>query len=141
MPDPTCTINGSPTPADVSASSTVNGALATPAGARFWSVVCISTDDSTTAAIVNATLTVNQGAKTFQFTAQGAGSAYIFSSTVGILGLGLDANGTVQPSYSVTFKVNVKTAHGFRVLAEGETFEQDSTHGWVAVLNAAIRSL
>lgn len=141
MPSPVCTINGGSTPADVSASSTVNGALATPAGAKFWSVTCIATDDSTTAATINATLTVNQGAKTFSFTSGAAGTAYIFSSTVGISGLGLDANGTVQPSYSTTFKVTVKTAHGFRVLAAGEKFEQDSVNGWINEINAAIRSL
>ena len=141
MPNPTCTINGSPTPVDVSANASVTGALAVPAGARFWSVVCTSTDETTTVAAINATLTVNQGAKTFQFTSGAAGSAAIFKSTVGVLGLGLDANGTVQPSYTTTFKVNVKTAHGFRVIAENETFEQDPVNGWIAVINAAIRDL
>lgn len=139
-PDPTCTINGGATPADVSASSTVNGALASVAGANFWSVSCIATDDSTTATAINSTLTINQGAKTFAFTSGAAGTAYIFQSTVGVTGLGLDANGRVQTSYSITFKVNVRTAtHNLRVLVAGEKFEQDTVNGWIAEINAAIR--
>lgn len=140
-PNPTCTINGGSTPADVSASSTVNGALASSAGANFWGVTCIATDDSTTAAAINATLVINQGPKTFSFTSGAAGTGYIFSSTVGVVGLGLDANGVLQPSFSITFKVNVKTAHGFRVIAAGEKFEQDTVNGWIAEMNAAIRAL
>ena len=140
-PSPVCTINGGVTPADVSASGTVNGALASAAGANFWAVTCIATDDSTTAAAINATLSINQTNKTFSFTSSAAGSAMIFSSTVGISGIGLDANGQFQPAFSTTFKVNVKTAHGFRVIAAGEKFEQDAVNGWIVEMNAAIRAL
>lgn len=140
-PNPACLIGGLATPVDVAASSTINGSLASSAGANFWSVICIATDDSTTAAAINATLTVNQGPKTFSFTSGALGTSYIFSSTVGVSGLGLDANGVLQPSFSTTFKVNVKTAHGFRVIAAGEKFEQDTVNGWIAEMNAAIRAL
>ena len=140
-PSPICSINSGATPADVTASSTVNGALVSSAGAVFWSVSCIGTDDSNTTAAVNATLTINQGAKTFQFTALTAPSAMIFQSVVGIAGLGLDANGAPQSAFTTTFKVNVKTAGGRRVIATGETFEQDAVHGWLSEINAAIRAL
>ena len=140
-PNPACNINGGATPADVSATATVNGALVSSAGANFWSVTCIATDDANTVAAVNATLSVNQGAKTFSFTSLTAPSAYIFQSVVGISGLGIDANGAPQPSFTTTFKVNVKTAGGRRVLAAGEQFEQDAVHGWINEINAAIRAL
>jgi hypothetical protein len=139
MPSPTCTIGGVATPVDVTAGSTVNGALASPAGALYWSLVCTATDESNTAAAINATLSVNQGAKTFSFTAPGVGSSVICTSTVGVKGLGLDANGVWQPSFSTTFKVNVKAGNGLRVLAFNELLEQ-SSFGWLSELNAGIRS-
>jgi hypothetical protein len=146
MPSPTCTINGGATPANVPAGSTVNGALAVPAGAQYWAIACTSTDDTNTAAAVNATLVVNVPAKTFSFTAPATlGSALIFTSTVGVsngtvLGVGLDANGVPQASYTTTFKVNVLTAQGRQVVALNEQVESGSV-GWVVAINNAIRSL
>jgi len=140
-PNPTCTIGGGATPADVAASSTINGALASSAGANFWAITCIGTDDNNTAAAINATLTVNQGAKTFSFTSPAAPAAMIFQSIVGIASLGTDVNKTPNPAFTTTFKVNVKTAGGRRVVAIGETFEQDAVHGWLSELNAVIRAV
>lgn len=139
-PSPVCTISSGPTPADVSASSTINGALASTAGANFWGITCISADDSSSVATVNASLVVNQGPKTFSFTSGAAGTAFIFQSTVGVNGLGLDANSVPQASFTTTFKVNVKTTtHALRVLVAGEKLEQDAVNGWIAEINAAIR--
>lgn len=141
-PSPACSINGGAVPADVTASSTVNGALVSSAGANFWAVLCVSTDDANTTAAVNATLVVNQGAKTFSFTAPAAPAAVILESIVGVRGLGLDVNGAPQATLSTTFKVNVKTVtHGLRLLAVGEKFEQDAVNGWIAEINAAIRQI
>jgi hypothetical protein len=99
MPSPACLINGSPSPQDVSAGSTVNIALAVPAGALFWSVQIIAADDLTNVATVQSSLSINTTAKTATFTAPGSpGSAVIVQSTVGIgnnskQGFGYDANG------------------------------------------------
>jgi hypothetical protein len=141
MPDPTCLVNGSPTPQDVPASSTVNGALANPAGARFWSVSCLSTDDLSTAAGINAGLTIDQTHKTFAFTSTGLGSCYRFQSVVGVAGLGLDADSKPVPGFTTTFEVNVLTASGKRVFAFDEEMEQDPVFGWIVKLNAAIRAI
>lgn len=141
MPNPDCLVNGSPTPQNVAASATVTGGLADPSGADFWSLTCVSTDEQNTAAAINATLTLNQTAKTFSFTApSGLGSALLFKSTVGVRDLGQDANGTAQPAYSTTFKVNVLTSGGNEVLAFDEEMEQSAVFGWIGVVNAMIRS-
>jgi hypothetical protein len=137
---PACTVNSGSTPADVAASSTVNGALANTTGVEYWSLSVISTDDTNTVAAVAATLTVNQTAKTFSFTAPGLGSAVILQSVVGVKGLGLDANGVFQSSFVTTFKVNVLTSNGFRVFAANEGSEQDPTFGWTKIVNAVIRA-
>jgi hypothetical protein len=144
MPNPACTIGGSATPQDVAASSSISGALASPAGAVFWGVTCIGTDETTTSAAINATLTVNNTLKTFSFTSQGNGTAYIFQSTVGVgnlssQGAGRDANNVIQPSYTTTFKVNVPTSTGLRVVAQNEQLEQGS-YGWIAEVNEAART-
>lgn len=139
-PSPACSVNAGGVPADVTAASTPTIALVSSAGANFWSIAAIATDDSNTAAAINATMVVNQGAKTATFTAPALGSAVIFQSQVGVSGLGLDANGAPQAAYTATFKVNVKTTHGFRVLAAGEKLEQDAVNGWIVELNAVIRN-
>lgn len=140
-PDPTCLVNGSVTPYDAAASATITITLNAPAGVRYWSVLCTATDELNTPAAVNATLTINQTTKTATCTLSAVlGSAYIFTSTVGINGLGLDANSVQQPSFSTTFKVNVKASNAARVLAENETFEQSAAAGWCAVINPALRA-
>lgn len=140
-PSPVCTVAASTTPVDLSSNTVTSGALASTAGANYWSVSAISTDELNTAAAVNATLTINQGAKTFQFTSPTPlGSAVIFQSVVGINGLGLDANSVFNPAFVTTFKINVKASNGGRVLAAIETFEQNAAVGWIAEINAVIRA-
>jgi hypothetical protein len=139
-PNPACSVGGVAPPVDLAANTLTNGALVSSAGANFWSVVCIATDESTTPATVNAGLVINQGPKTFQFTSGALGTAFIFRSTVGVTGLGLDANAIFQSSFSTTFKINVKAANGRRVLALNEAFEQDAINGWIAVVNQTLRS-
>ena len=145
-PSPACTANGSATPIDATASSTVTIALANTSGANFWGITAVNADDLTSVASINATLVVNQVAKTATFTSpSSSGSCVIFQSTVGVSlastqGFGKDANGIVQSSFSTTFKVNVKTANGLRVVGTNETTEQAAA-GWIAEINAAIRAL
>lgn len=146
MPNPACTVNSSTPPVDVTGASTPTIALVSSAGATYWFLSCIDTDDTNSAATINASLSINQVAKTATFTAPaGAGSAVLFMSTVGVangssLGAGLDANFVVQPSYTTTFKVNVATSGGLHVLTTQETFEQSATFGWIVELNAVIRA-
>jgi hypothetical protein len=138
-PNPTCTVGGNPTPVDVPPNTVTAGALASTAGAQYWNIAAVNTDDLNTAAAINATLSVNQGAKTFQFTSPGVGSKVIFQSVVGVLGPGLDANGVFQPAFVTTFAVNVKTANGLRVWATSETAEQSVAFGNIVEVNAGIR--
>lgn len=140
VPSPICTVDGIATPVDVTASATHEIELANITGAQFWAVSCTSTDETTTPAAVNATLTVNLTTKKATFTSTGAGTALIFTSTVGVTGLGLDANGKVNLAYTTTFKVNIKAANGNRVLAANETVEQNSSDGWLAVVNPLLRT-
>lgn len=145
MPSPTCTVNGSATPVDVTASSSPSIALANATGVNSWFLTCIGTDETTTPAAINATLVVNGVAHTATFTALGAGTGYVFQSTVGVgpsssQGFGRDANNVIQPSYTTTFKVNVKAANGLRVISQNETFEQNSAAGWIDEENKSIRA-
>lgn len=140
VPSPICTVDLIATPVDVSANATHEIELANTTGANFWSIQCTSTDETTTAAQVNATLSINQVTKKATFTSTGVGTALIFTSTVGISGLGLDANGRQQAAYTTTFKVNVVAANGNRVLAVNETVEQSAPFGWNAVLNPQARA-
>jgi hypothetical protein len=145
-PNPACLVNGSPTPADVSASATVTGALANPAGVVYWFLEVQSADETTNVATIQASLAINQTAKTFSLTAPGAaGTKIILQSTVGVSeqsaqGFGRDINGEVQASYTTTFAVNVPTAAGLRVIAASEITEQNTVVGWLAEINACIRA-
>jgi hypothetical protein len=150
VPSPICTIGGNPTPADVGASTTVNGALANPAGANLWFLAAIAADELTGSAglaAAQASLSINQSNKTFSFTSPSAlGTGVIFMSTVGVslqstLGLGRDANGVVQAAYTTTFKVSVLTGAGKRVIVVGELLEQSTYAGWIAEINAGLRAI
>lgn len=144
-PSPACTVNGSTPPKSVTANSTVTIALANPAGATFWALACTSTDELNTAAAINATLVINQSAKTATFTAPASlGSAVIFTSTVGItqaaVGQGYDANNVLQASFSTTFEVNVLASSGLNVIATNESFEGNATYGWITKVNGLMRN-
>ena len=144
LPSPECLVNGSPAvPAvAVAASATVTIALANPAGAQYWSISCTSTDETNTAAAINASLSVNMGTKTATFAAPSTyGSAVIFTSTVGVTNVGLDANKVAEPSLTTTFKVNVLVpATGLAVFAAAEELESDPSFGWIVLLNGIIRN-
>lgn len=142
---PLCTVNRGAVPADVTAGASTEIELAVPAGALFWGIVAIDADETTDVATINASLVVDQITKKATFTAPATlGSAVTFQSTVGASaqstqGSGRDVNGVVQPTWTATFKVNVKTAAGLRVLCANETFEQNSASGWIEEINQAIR--
>lgn len=141
MPSPICKVNGTDASlgfVSVPASSTPTIALANTAGVNQWVVSCSSTDESTTAAAINATVVINLVAKTATFSAPGpGGSALIFVSTVNG---GKDAQGRVDPTLTTTFKVCVDTPLGYQVAAFAEQLEHSPTHGYIAVLNNAIRN-
>lgn len=140
-PSPVCLVNGSPPPAVVSSGASVTGALQSPAGAQFWTLSCTDSDETSSAAAINATLTLNQTLKTFAFTMFASlGTAARFTSTVGIAGPGLDANGVRQASYTTTFKVNVLAANGLPVVTTNEIQDQSAAYGWIVELNQAIRA-
>lgn len=139
MPSPTCTVNATATTdgVEVSAASTPTIALVSTAGVSTWSISCIGTDETNDKDTVNASLSVDSVNKTATFTAPALGSSLIFRSVVNG---GVDVNGTVQSSYTTTFKVCVLTSGGKRVAALGETSENDSEFGWVSLLNDPIRN-
>lgn len=138
-PDPTCTVDGSPTTngVDVTASDTVTIALADTAGVKQWNISCVNTDETNVAATITAGLTVNLVAKTATFTAPAEGSALIFQSKVND---GKNPDGTPNPSFVTTFGVYVLTATGFRVGAFGEKTEGSAAYGWVPKFNTVCRN-
>ena len=141
-PSPIVQLNGAGAglAVNVTGGSTVTGALASTAGANFFGVTIVSCDDQNTVAAITATLTVNTGAKTFSFTAPAsAGSCVVIQIQVGVIGLGLDANGVVQSSFTTTTQINVLTTGGNAVLAVNERSEYDATFGWIKKINTAIR--
>ena len=145
--NPQCTVGNNPTPVDVAAGATgVEIELEFPAGAQFWGIQAIGVDDTANLAAINASLAVNQITKKATFTAPATlGSAVIFQSTVGIgslstQGAGYDVNNVLQPSWTTTFKVNVPTSGGLRVICLNEIFEQNSVVGWVEEINKGIRA-
>ena len=144
---PICQVNNATPPQSVGAGATVEIELLTPAGADFWGIVAIGTDELSSVAAVNASLVVNQITKKATFTAPaGLGSAVVFQSTVGVAnsgssqGAGIDANGVTQPSFTTTFKVNVPTSNGLHVIAVNEVVEENGSFGWIAEQNACIRA-
>ena len=135
---PACTVNSSVPPVTVATSSTPTIALASTAGVRYWSIQAVGADDLTSLSTINASLSVSGFSATFTAPSS-AGRCIIFESIVGISGVGLDADGVSQPSYTTTFKVNLPTAtHALHVMATNETLE-DNTAGWVAIVNAIAR--
>lgn len=140
-PSPICTWDGSFTPQDTAAGSHTI-ALANPAGANYWALTCTQSDDQNSASTANGTIVVNQTNKTATASIlnAGNGAAYIFTSQVGIAGLGLDQNNRYQPSYTTTFKVNILTTGGERVWCVGEQLEQSAAYGNIVEVNAIIRA-
>lgn len=144
MPSPACEVKDG----SGAYSATTNGVNVTPgntitihlvssAGVNTWSISCITTDDQSDAATVTAALTIDSVAKTATFTAPVAGRAYRFQSKVNG---GIGPDGTAQSSYTTTFGVYTLTSGGLRVHAVDETFESDSTFGWIGDINSVIRN-
>ncbi len=134
----TATTNG----VTVTASNVITIRLASVAGANFWGLECVGTDETLDADTITALLTIDQSTKTATFTMPaGTGKALIFQSTVGITALGADANGTQQSSYVTTFKVATLTTFGLRTGAINETYENSASFGATGLLNATVRAL
>lgn len=140
MPSPLCTVNGSATVngVDVTGATIVTIQLVDVAGAKSWSITCISTDDVNDKAIINSGLSVDAVTKTATFTAPSLpnGSALLFESKVNG---GKDADGKVDPTLTTRFGVYVLTSGGARVGAFDETMEGSATFGWLRKINKIIR--
>jgi len=139
-PDPTCTVNTDPTtdgnnvnPLD----DAVSIELVDTAGVKQWSITCTSTDDLNTTAAINATIVVNNIAKTATFTAPDVGSAMQFKSVVNN---GKDANGADDPSLTTYFGIYVLTTSNYRVAFFDEKLEGSAAFGWITKLNAVVRN-
>lgn len=141
MPSPACEVR------DGSGSfvSTTNGVNVTPGNsvtirlaspADVWSIACITTDETSSAATVNASLVVDSLLKTATFTAPAAGKAYRFQSTIN----GGNANGVPRKDYTTTFCVYTLATSGARAHALDETFESSSIWGWLSDLNDLLRN-
>ena len=122
---------------NAAAASSVVINLVSGADVSSWQCSCIYTDDTTTVAGINASLAIDNVAKTATFTAPAAGKALIFRSVVNG---GLGPDGRTLASHSTTFGIFVLTAGGSRVIASNQTTESNSTHGWTADVNSVIRT-
>lgn len=142
MPSPICTVNATSTTngVDVAATSTITIQLV-DLTTQYWSVECVGTDETNSKSTINAELatTINPITRTATFTSTTVGSAYLFESTVGIQGPGLDANGLLNEAYKTRFEVHVLSTDGFRVLAFGETLESNTSVGWCEKVNKIVR--
>ncbi len=114
--------------------------LASSADVDSWGIECLTTDDLSDAAAINAALVIDAAAKTATFTAPVEGRAYRFRSQVGSgsYGLGRDRNNVAQPTFTTTFGVYTLVSSN-RVHALDETLESGAA-GWAADINAIIRA-
>jgi hypothetical protein len=111
--------------------------LASQVDVDAWLIECITTDDTSDAGTVYASLTIDSTNKTATFTAPAdTGKAYRFRSRVNG---GIDRNGVAAPSYSTTFCLYT-LVDGRRVMAADESTEGDSTFGWIKWINDMIRN-
>ncbi len=143
MANPTCEIkNGGaayvPTTngVNVTPAATVVIRLVSSADVDSWAITCITADDITSVASINASLVINSVLKTATFTAPAAGRALRFQSTVNG---GIDRNGVAQPSYATTLMLYTLIG-GLRVHALDEALDGNPLTGWGADLNALIRN-
>lgn len=111
--------------------------LASQADVRSWLIQCITTDDLSDAAAVNAGLTIDPVAKTASGVAPVAGRALRFLSVVNG---GIDLNGRPQPSYRTTFGLYT-LIDGRSVIAADETIERDPVFGYIRSINTCIRAI
>src|SRR5687767_11240352 len=85
---------------DVTPSNTITIRLISQVDVDAWSITCATTDDTSDADTVTASLTIDSTLKTATFTAPAAGKAYRFRSKVNG---GVDRNGIARASYATTF--------------------------------------
>lgn len=145
MPSPICEVKvgaGAYGPTtygiDSPSSTVVVIRLVSQADVRTWECSCITTDDLSNSATINAGLVIDALAKTATFTTPlGLGRVYRFRSRING---GVDPNGIATPSYSTTFAIYVLTSGGVRCIAVDETTEGDPIFGWVAPLNELLRN-
>jgi hypothetical protein len=122
---------------NITPSQTIVIRLASQVDVDSWLIQCITTDETSDADTVSALLGIDTTNKTATFTAPaGTGKAYRFLSRVNG---GVDRNGVVRSTYETTFGLYTLTS-GRRVIAADETVEGNSTFGWIAAINPAIRS-
>lgn len=135
MASPLCTVNGasSANGTNVTGGSTVTVALVDPAGVRTWALTVVGADDLTPP----PNPTVNQTTHVGTFIAPGSASAVILRSQVNG---GIGPDGQVDPSLTTTFGVYVRTGAGLRLVASNETTEGNTSHGWIAQVNARLRT-
>lgn len=115
---------------DVTVGNTIVVRLASQAGVDSWSIACITVDDTSSAAAVNAGMVIDSVAKTATFAAPAAtGKAWRFLSTV--------VSGGVKTTAIFVIYTRV---NGNRVHALDETTESNATAGWGADINALIRT-
>jgi hypothetical protein len=103
--------------------------------ADSWLIECVYTDETSVAATVTASLTIDPVLRTATFTAPAAGKAYIFRSRVNN---GTGPDGRTNNQYTTTFGVYTLAPTGRRVVASNETTES-GPFGWLSPVNAAIR--
>ena len=144
QPSPACLVqdgagaflSAAPYGVNVGAGDTITVELASYSGTRSWSLTVFGLDDLTNPS--PPILAYNVGPPiNYTFTYPVAlGRAVLLKSVVNG---GVDVNGVVQPSYTMTIGVFSLTSIGTRVLAMGETFETCPV-GWVCDVNNTIRS-
>jgi hypothetical protein len=142
-PSPICEVKNGALPyastangVNIDTANTVIIRLADQSGVDSWLIECATTDDTSTASSVTASLSIDAINKTATFTAPATGKAYRFRSTVNG---GIDRNGIARPSYTTTFCLYT-LLNARRVVAADETTEGDSTFGWIKWLNDMIRN-
>lgn len=141
LPSPVVLVNGSSVSngINVAANSTVTITLANSTGAKNWQINVLSTDDSSSAASIAATLNPTGGpAGSVTYTQPNHACTVVLQSIVGVNGLGLDANSQAQSSLTTTFEVCTLTGSALRLVALNESFEGNAAFGWIVKLNAAI---
>lgn len=136
---PICLVNsGSSTDGvNVGAGTTVVISLASTTGVDFWSIQCVSTDETSDSAAITSSLVIDPLAKTATFTAPSpVKKALIFSS---IVNNSLDGDFVYDPNLTATFGIYVANTNDDRVLAVNERNEGSAMFGWVTTVNNLLR--
>ncbi len=122
---------------DMTPSATIIIRLVDQSRVDSWLIECVTTDDTSDADVVTASLAIDTTNRTATFTAPSdEGKAYRFRSRVNG---GVSLDGTVQSTYETTFCLYT-TVDDRRVLAADESTEGDETFGWIVWINDMIRN-